>query len=280
MSDLNTRYNPNYYTNSNPNGNFQENTYNSHYNNFQEAFQNSNTMLERPNYNNQNNTIHNNLGNQLNKETIKEYTIDIDSLDRNTNLYPDPFNFSVGFSNNKTIISNNKYQDTPFINKLFKNVKYIRINNIVFPKIYDVIYDDDQGKYIYDVNKNIYLDRFIVLKIDNLIDNTIYSTNSIIDRKGIKLYQKIANIGNFFRAEPSYNVNNTYFFKDSNLGNINKLDISFYDGYYNKIIFSNLDTTSTDITEIRNPLNKNSQVNINATLGVFENELNTNVNYT
>lgn len=279
MFDPNSRYNPTYYTNSNPNGNFQENTYTKKYNNFNQAFEIPTTLIEHTNFRNQGNVIHNNLEHNLNKEIIKEYTIDIDSLDRNINLYPDPFKFSTCFSNNSSIVSNNHYQDNPMINRSFINIKYIRVNNAILPKIYDVKYSDELKEYIYDNTKDIYLDRFVVLKIDELTDNNVYSTNSLVDRKGIKLYQKYSDSLYFFRAEPLDQYSNTYFYKDSYLGNINKLKISFYDGIYNEIKFSNLDVTSTDVNEIRNPLFKNFQVNINLTVGIVENELSTNRSY-
>lgn len=289
MADRRMNYNPTYFTNSNPNGNFRENTYTPKFNNFQQAFTQNSPIIEAHDFTNRNNTIHNNLGENLNKEVIKEYTIDIDSLDRNINLYPDPFIYSVVFSNNKTTFGNNTNRDEPHIYKQFKNVKYIRVNNVILPKLYDIIdvqdypdpLPDPPPEPIWELDplKNLRNERFVILNFDDLVNNNTYSSNQIMDRRGIKLYCSKYGEGNFYKTKPLSGLSDTYFYKDSQLGIINKINISFYDDTCNKLRISKIDPSITDITDIRNPLNRNLQNNITLTVGVIENELNTRVSF-
>jgi hypothetical protein len=53
------------------------------------------TSVDEPKY--QNNTLYNNLNDKLLKETITEYRLNIDSVDRDINQYHDPFNYVVSF---------------------------------------------------------------------------------------------------------------------------------------------------------------------------------------
>ena len=41
--------------------------------------------------------INDNLNDNLNKETIQEFRLNIDSMDRDIELYPDPFEFTTVF---------------------------------------------------------------------------------------------------------------------------------------------------------------------------------------
>jgi len=66
-------------------------------NNFQQAFGQNQTVIDKTNFINQSNTIHNNLGETINTENINEYFIRISSADRTIPIYPSPFKFSVIF---------------------------------------------------------------------------------------------------------------------------------------------------------------------------------------
>jgi hypothetical protein len=65
--------------------------------NVETAFQQNKVIEKMPDNKYLNNTLYNNLNDNLNKEQIQEFRLNIDSMDRDINLYPDPFEFMVSF---------------------------------------------------------------------------------------------------------------------------------------------------------------------------------------
>ena len=63
------------------------------------------------------------------KNNIYEYTLKIDSRDRNINIYPNPFNFKVRFNQ-----GNNLSGRGPSIFRRFNNVKYINLESVCIPR--------------------------------------------------------------------------------------------------------------------------------------------------
>ena len=131
----------------NPFGKFTSITYpvqqNAQLHSFNNAFQNNTPMIERQNFKNQNNVIHNNLLDKVQSEFIVDYTMDIDSKDRDVSVFQDPFKYTVTFApvpkgidrreewinpNDKslgkhmvsTVYTGNP---APYIGKAFKNIK-------------------------------------------------------------------------------------------------------------------------------------------------------------
>lgn len=83
------------------------------------------------------------LDNNVNgvKEVINEYIININSVNRDCNLYPNPFNYKVLFNAGETHNAN--------ITRLFKNIKYINLKSVIVPNRCVVI-----KKQIYCYYKN------------------------------------------------------------------------------------------------------------------------------
>ncbi len=122
-------------------------------NNFNMAYQQNQPMIERIDYSNKNNLIHNNIADPVFAEDIIEYRINIDSLDRDICKYPNPFDFEVSFDEST---GNNVRTETikngqciaitewfkgacmPLINKRFRNIKYIKLDSIVLPQFHAV----------------------------------------------------------------------------------------------------------------------------------------------
>jgi len=65
--------------------------------NIQENFKKVLPIEKMKNTEYQNNTLYNNLNENLLKESIREIRLNIDSADRDVNLYPDPFSYVVSF---------------------------------------------------------------------------------------------------------------------------------------------------------------------------------------
>lgn len=286
---------------NNPFGNFKQMTsqlqQNRILNNFNEAFSMNDPMIEKQNYGNMNNMYHNNVSNPINSEFTVNYMIDIDSKDRDITVYPDPFAYNVIFSpasretttrtewidpKNKSlgthvVTTTYNSQPRPYIGKVFRNVKYIRIDSVVLPKYYGIV--EDSGTWIMDTSKDLTKDRYIVMKIKNIDSKYNLSTNSVVETTGVKLIpDTIPPTSNFYYAIPTNSNNIIKTFNSSALGNIDRLNFEFYDSCGNLLSFNNLDSTQ-DTTDVRNPLNINLQHDMTLVFGVVENEIATNVSY-
>jgi len=70
-----------------------------------------------------------NISDNLAAENVSEYVIIIDSSDRNTTLYPNPFSLKTFF---------NQSDDATRLNipRVFENVKFMRIENVILPRQY------------------------------------------------------------------------------------------------------------------------------------------------
>lgn len=300
-SDPNTLYPDKSSLEDNPFGQYTQSTYqmkmNAGQHSFKDAFRSNKPLIEKQNFANQNNVLHNNLHANLSSDTIIEYTIDIDSKDRDINTYVDPFSYNVMFAPTpRGIIKQEEWIDPtdhskgkhmvntlfsgpppPYIRRAFKNVKYIRVDNVTLPKYYGIV--DSSGTWILDTTKDLTEDRYIVMKFKNIDSQYNLSTNSVMESNGVKLIPDTIPLnGNFYYAVPANanNVINTY--KTSLLGNLDKLYIEFYDSTGTKLSYTNLDPTQTT-SDVRNPLNKYLQNNMTLIFGIAENEMATEVKY-
>ena len=117
--------------------------------NINSAFSKSSPLIEQPQYTNPHTTLHDNLHNNLAAEHIVEYYINIDSDDRNLDVYPDPYNFVVSFKpigksidrrqkfkKGGVVFENTSYDETPgpVIIRNFKNVKYVKLDRVILSR--------------------------------------------------------------------------------------------------------------------------------------------------
>ena len=96
---------------------------------------------------------YNNLIKEGKTEIMNEYIVNIDSIDRDINRYPNPFNYKVYFKS----IPN---QTGAVINRNFKNVKYLDLQSMILPRKFYI------NKDILDINT-----------IDNNI-NSLFNPNT------------------------------------------------------------------------------------------------------
>jgi hypothetical protein len=170
-------------------------------------------------------------------------------------------------------------QPQPYINKLFRNVKYIRVDCVVLPKYYGIVYDTGTTSWILDTTKDLSKERFVTMKIKNIESKFNLSTNAVVEQTGVKLVPiKIPTSGNFYYATSTNSNNIIKTFNISALGNIDRLCFEFYDSSGNQLVYNDLDSTQS-INDVRNPLNINLQHNITLVFGVVENEMATHVNF-
>lgn len=285
-------YPENGHTNANPFGNFRpmstnnqksdrDNSYN-----FNQAFRKNIPMIEQINHANDGHLIHNNIAPSVLEENIVEYRINIDSRDRDTTAYKDPFHYKVTFNPPSGRIIRNagriRPNDTriegppePHILREFKNIKYVKLDNIILPRFSDIVETEEGWKV--DTSGNMLIDdRFVILSIKEINNTFTFATNKHTqDSFGLVIPDR--SIGTkFYSGIPYYG---TKIYKNSNLGNITTLTIDFLDSYGTPIKVNNLDNTITDTTDARHPLNKCFQNHMSLLIGVIESEIAINTKF-
>lgn len=303
----------------NPQGSFLPRTMatpNGLFSDFGDAFSRRETLIDRRINLNDGNVIHNNIGERVMDEYIAEYRIGIDSLDRDVRVYPDPFDFIVKFAANssktmiRTEVLRNGVLETindvasgtpmPHINRDFKNVKYVKIDNIILPRLGNIIYNEETEEYEYDNNTDLSSDRFTVLSVDELECCRIYSTGddnirtdpktgvNVVPPRPFAIVIRDRYLGfDHFVGIPYYG---SKVFNSSALGNINSLSFKFSNSCGVPYKFDNLFTYDDlkrakkcghpiSLDNIRHPLNKKNQVYISLIIGVVENQINTETKF-
>jgi hypothetical protein len=286
--------NGNYFGNYNPlSTNTQANM--GKFSNFDKSYANNEPMIERMNYKNQNNLIHNNVGETVLDENIVEYRVYIDSVDRDVTVYPSPFNFTVKFNaSSKSIIHDVKFAGTPgpVISREFRNVKYIKLETIILPQFSKYI--KCNNNYVPDPESYLPDDRYVMLVINELDEcNQIYSTLDNGARinpdtgyknqtqKPFGLILPDSKYGHVYYSGTTYTAQRMY--RNSTLGNLTKMTLQLYDSNGNLLSYDHLlkpdqlnDMKSSDI---RHPLNKKVQVHYTFVIGVVEPQVNNNTKY-
>ena len=251
---------------------------------------------------NQNSLLHNNLGNSLLNEEIREYSVLIDSKDRNYQVYPDPFDYVVKFNplpkivdivNGERIV----YEEPmPIINEDFKNVSYIKLESIILPFYNKILYvnEDVSGDMVKTVKVNVAKpltdNLYIILSLGNEYHDVNYkSTNDALADSFAVIYfdNKISNTHFTGRCDSGIKI-----FPRDKLGTLNSLKIKFKDPYgepiccehVKKEIQSNMVCTCNDpegdvFTDcfkhnLFHPLNPIFQHHIHFKIGIVEPRLN------
>ena len=228
-------------------------------------FDNVSVLQQKTDFSYKNNTLVDNLNDNLLKENVNEYRLNIDSYDRDFILYPDPFSFSLTLaplaSNSKNISkeksndiislysknSNYFIDEQTFINntnkgaitKDFKNVKFVRLDALLMPRYNtfkinpDWDKDGTMDRFIVDENpdESLFNDRYVQLRIKELKENNNYSTNALTDNSFIVIPDK--QWGNiYYKGLPYYAVK---LYQDSSLGNLNKLSFDLFTSFGEQI---------------------------------------------
>ena len=285
--------------------------------NFNKAFRKMTTLIEKMDYINNSDLIHNNVGDGELNEHIVEYRLNIDSYDRDITVYNNPFEYRVVFNpessstlrterfKNGILVSENIFmhgKPTPHINKEFRNVKYVKLDNIVLPQFGKII--EKNGEFILDPDNNkLNEDRFIMLSIKELESgHHIYCTYDgntrhdidpdssdkfqppcpwahILPRKGHGV-----NGRDFYNGLPFYG---SRIYKNSALGNLTGFSIKFHSSFGKPLDYENLFTAEElkkfedadnpiPRTDIRHPLNYKLQNHISIIIGEVEGQIDTN----
>lgn len=293
--------------------------YNS-YSNFQNAFNplpqmkingtNPKSFFTNNDFVNDNQLLHNNINKNVINEEIREYSIIIDSKDRNYQVYPDPFSYEVKFNplpKTRELV-NGKYvsfeEPNPIINDNIKNVRYIKLQEIILP-IYNkitFIHNNNQddsteesngelnGEWRVDVTKPLTDNMYVVLSLgDNYHDDNYLCTNDVLSNSFATVYyDSKLNDTHYF----GFTSNGIKFFPPDQLAKIDKFKISFVDPYgnpikcshVNKAIMSDMECTCEDPDgdygtdcfkhNLFHPLNPIFQSHLHFKIGVVQPRLN------
>lgn len=237
-------------------------------NNYEQAFAQHNPITSRPSFINNGKLLHNNVAENILTEQIKEYRINIDSADRNITTYPNQFNFQVSFGGVGT--------PSPVIPRVFKNVKYIKLDEVRLPKAFH-IEDSGGGNWIVSTGTDYQFinERYLIIKIAELGNSNIYATNNVFaDGSFILIYDKVLNT--YFTIYLT--SNNIYTYSDSQLFNLSCMTIQLMN--INGTIYQiNDTTTSVPITDVRNPSYPKLQMGLSFVIGVLQNEMDTDTTY-
>ena len=120
----------------------------------------------------------NNFNGSGKMDLIKEYICHVNSIDRDINKYPSPFNFLVK-------LSPVEGETDAYLTRTFKNIRYIKIETAVFPRRYCLV-------------KTIVVNEPEITILFN--DPTLPSDNQIINNKWIISYA-VNNIINYCKYE-------------------------------------------------------------------------------
>jgi len=249
---------------------------------------------------NRNEFMHNDLRNIIMNEEIREYSVMIDSKDRNYQVYPNPFCYEVKFNpiiskeyvNGKVV----KYEEpNPIINDSFKNVRYIKLEEAILP-LYTCIKKNkcvDNGevkeKWESDKTKMLIDDLYIVLSIGDYSDTNYRSTNDVLSESFATIYYDYCINNTHYKG---YTSNGVKVFYQDQLGKIDKMRISFMDpmgnnlkvNHVNKALKSNMICTCSDAHEnptcfkhnLFHPMNPLYQHHLHFKVGVVEPRFNKN----
>ena len=160
--------------------------------------------------------------------------------------------------------------------------------------------DCDKEVFEFDPHCHLTADRFVSMVIKELDGDRVYTTfdtNSRCDRHGdsftpptpfaIIIPDKLLGV-NFYAGTPYYG---SKIYKNSLLGNLTKLTISFYDSTGLPLIFNDIFTFDElqeyefdngeplSRSDLRHPLNKRLQVFFSLIIGVVESQINTQTKF-
>ena len=227
----------------------ETNGYMGNYNTAYKGGMSGNVLLDFPDYTNPKNLLHNNVGDSVLLAQLSNNKLFIDSSIRDFSKSPEPYRFVVKFNGivantqdisvtvNGEIFKYPKYLsgDTDVVmDRMFKNVKYITINNLILPKCITFkkkIDGIDVEKYIYEKDENTIVEKYkyITLKIAELVNNNCYSNNKAFGKESIilKIYNDRCNNNNIW--EPIFGASNSIVYPESKLMTITRLTVEICD---------------------------------------------------
>ena len=292
-----------YFSNGgNPFGNFNPvttNTMNNNGYNYNNSFASNAQIIEKTDFKNKKNFMHNNVSDTLFADSIMEYQLWIDSVDRSYDTYPNPFKFvtlfggsgaqtinkKVLFKNtqtgNQTVANEKIYFDgtsSPVIDRKFKNMKYIKLDHVLLPRTNVVNIDQSfNAEPSHNPLHNLDRYRYLIVKIKELSSEFTYSTNSIIGNDSFVIYKDCCCGQSTDMWCPESSASKIYL--NSNLGNLDRLTLTIMDPKGNVLAVT--DQHGNPIKSDCGILQQMDSLNClySFLVGIYENEMNTAIKY-
>lgn len=287
----------------NPNALFVNNTNNNQHANFSNCFTPNHPLIDQYIAPNMNEVLHNNMpSGSILGENVSEYKVNIDSKDRDINVYPNPFSFTVTFGSvNRQIKQSLEWIDVnnkalgkqkivfngspnPCISREFKNVKFIKIDHLVLPKYTTVMLDPTDNKFKFEQSSILIKYKYIIMKVKEFLPSSqLLGTNKLLEEGALITLHNGGN--DLFLVG---NVHFTKTFGYQMLGNLTKLTIELFTDTGLPIKFIVLDQNGDEIAPDTDPSNSGNLNNIynpiiqlffNLHIGVIENYISTNTKY-
>lgn len=261
--------------------------------NYNQAYVQNTQLIGKMNFENQHNMIHNNVSDNVLNEYVMEYSIKIDSRDRNRRAFQSPFNMRVLYGNSS--------EPTPLIERKFENVKYITLDSVILPRTLalDVgqIPDLYPTESIYgtnvatssDVMHTLKNHPYLILMTDNIEGSSFVGTSRNLQKDRFTLlYDSDLGIDSTLWKP----VHSTIVYPNSSLFNLNRMPLVLCDEY--GIELRLYDESGTDIMNVDfggigyteyvennggvksiRHTDRATQVVYNFTVGVVQNEIST-----
>lgn len=280
---------------------FNLNQMNLNQSNFNQSYLPIQNVIPQRDIKNHNNVFHNNINDPIVSEIITEYTLHIDSADRNTDVYPNPYTFTVSLGGAGTQTINSVTYNgvaNPRIDVQFKNIKYVKIKYLTLPR--HIIYNCNASGTFLDFDTDMRTTgfkstilgnyRYLILKIKELGDDKLYSTNDKIRNNCFILYRD----SNYYDA-----LNDLWIatqpvkiYYDNQLkNNLNKLTFEILTPDFQEFrlrYINNTNLSNIDYNYINNPQAESNfysqytpiiQMSMELEFGVCENQINTQKSY-
>ncbi len=270
------------------------NMMNSGQSNFGNSYKPSQNMIPHRDSKNHGHVIHNNINENIVSEIVTEYTVHVDSIDRDINIFPNPYKFTLSLGGVATQTGVNGVPD-PRIDVGFRNVKYVKLKYLMLPRHIKFDRTVDMGgnkSYAHAVTKSTILSnyRYLLMRIKEISNDKLYSTNDTIKNDCFIIYRD----SNYLDAinDLWFATQPTKIFYDNGLKNLSRMTIEIltpqgeelrilYDGT-NKLNYTELNTdqsTAVPSSNFYTNFNEAIQTNMEFEIGVCENQLNTEKNY-
>lgn len=272
---------------NNPFGNYNPMTPQTKYainnglNNFNQAYsQPKHPLIDKTDFTNKKNMLHNNMHDLIQSECIYETEVYVNSSDRTTTIYPSMFNFTLKFGSanisgtgmSRTIIS-------PYIDQYYERIKYVTIDAVTVPKT-NIINIGTSTPILYSLSTTesdaLFLKyKMLILSIEELKSNYVVSTGNLLTSDSFMLFiDKNAGCSNSIWKP----VKNKRVYHNSALHKINKLTFKLKDQYGNILQYYDQDGNVFDLTSILSSLkaqvdaggDANIQAQYNSLLDVSE----------
>jgi len=258
-------------------------------------------MFNNHGFVNRNDLLHNNLYDIILNEEIVEYSILVDSKDRNIEVYPNVWSYDVAFGpinttrskvNGKTVVYETP---NPVVNQSICKVRYILLQDAILPfysKIKNTKHTINGEECIIpkiDTTKNLTEYLYVVLCMDGYNDNRRLSTNDLLSESFGTIYYD----GNTSNTHYSGSMSGAIkIFQPDQLGTIDCLKIRFYNPYGEPLSVNHFDKNiksrcECNCDEDNNVINKDCphhnllhplapawQHHLHFTIGVVEPRLN------